>query len=68
MITTNCDSTQVPDSLCLEVRIMDQIVNFRFALFGILVFVDCFVFSFKFLLHGVLHSAVTELQPKTEVL
>ena len=48
---------------------MDRIINFQLALFGILVFrrIFCLIFSFKFLLHGALHSAVPELQPWTEV-
>ena len=29
---------RIPDSVCLEVRVMDWIINFRSALFGILVF------------------------------
>ena len=29
---------RVPDSVCLEVRIMDRVINFRFPFFGILVF------------------------------
>ena len=28
----------IPDSVCLEVRIIDRVINFRFALLGILVF------------------------------
>ena len=46
------------DSLSEEVWIMDQVIIFRSAIF----------FSFKFLLHGGLHSAAPQLQPWTEVL
>ena len=53
----------IPDYVCLEVRIVDRIINFRLPCSVFWCFIDYFVFSFKFLLHGALHSAVPEQQP-----
>ena len=56
---------RILDSVCLEARVMDRIINFRSALYGILVFGRLFfaVSGFQLLHRALRYVVVAELQP-----